>query len=451
MFKEKRMSQSTVEQTPQPFKDDEFDKIIADNFSVPTPMTGPELHTVSVATIVPAFETLTIDERLNLLRPIDSLESYTPLRFTGDAVNSNKIYELDDASYSSIGSFKYRGAWNAIASLPYEHLLKYGVVTASAGNHAQGVAYSVRRLNEIFTSRPYLNVGNKRVVADIYVPLTIAPCKLRAIKEIGGDDVNVIVKGNTFDDSNKEAQLDMANKPKEMFIEPFDQEEVIDGQSTEAKALIEKLNAQNIPLNKVRVFVTVGGGGLASGYIKEFLKLPVNKRPKLVGVQLEGADSAYKSYWHYKKTGELEVLPVEGEVNKLADGAGVRCVGSKTLKYLTELDDFVLVSNLQVGKHYVKEVDSRSKVAEVYHSSGADPFYGLPEPASMLSRVGCYEYANLTSNMTNDRICPEDEVWVYINTGINYNPDLVNEYMSIYQSSLPVRIGRQALRMANNK
>ncbi len=144
-----------------------------------------------------------------------------------------------------VRSYKIRGAYNKISSLPQEQLNK-GVICASAGNHAQGVAFACNKL---------------QAKGVIYMPITTPRQKVEQTKMFGGEWVEVVLKGDTFDDSFK-SSMKHADKFGLVFIHPFDDEKVIEGQATIALEILEQSNE---PIDYV--FAPLGGGGLLAGII----------------------------------------------------------------------------------------------------------------------------------------------------------------------------------------
>jgi len=204
-----------------------------------------------------------------------------------------------------VRSYKIRGAYNKISSLSQKQL-DSGVVCASAGNHAQGVAFACSHL---------------QVKGTIYMPVVTPKQKIDQTKMFGGDWVDVVLEGDTFDDSKKAAQIFCAQEGK-TFVHPFDDEKTIEGQATVG---LEILQQSSEPIDYV--FVAVGGGGLASGLCGTFQALSPNT--KIIGVEPEGAPSMLKSIE------QGEVVELE-KIDKFIDGAAVQKVGSLTFQICKE-------------------------------------------------------------------------------------------------------------------
>jgi len=211
-----------------------------------------------------------------------------------------------------VRSYKIRGAYNKIKSLP-QSILDKGVICASAGNHAQGFAYSCNLLS---------------IHGKVYMPSTTPKQKLEKVKMFGKSWVQVILTGDTYDDSYK-AALEVSKKEGLEFIHPFDDVKVIEGQGTVGKEIHEELKSIDY------IFIPVGGGGLASGlgsYYKQ-----VSPATKLIGVEPKGAP-ALKQALEVGKAIELK------EIDKFVDGAAVQKVGDITFSIIKDLiDDVVLV------------------------------------------------------------------------------------------------------------
>ncbi len=237
-----------------------------------------------------------------------------------------------------VRSYKIRGAYNKIASLP-EDQLKKGVICASAGNHAQGVAFACNKLHA------------KGV---IYMPITTPRQKVEQTQMFGGEWVEVILKGDTFDDSFKSA---MKHKEKLglVFIHPFDDEKVIEGQATIALEILEQSEE---PIDYI--FAPLGGGGLLAGVSSIIKQLSPNT--KVIGVEPEGAPSMTSSL----KAGKVVEL---AHIERFVDGAAVQKVGSRNFEICREnLDDMVTVPE---GKICQTILDLYNQDAIVVEPAGA--------------------------------------------------------------------------------
>jgi len=210
-----------------------------------------------------------------------------------------------------VRSYKLRGAYHKISSLS-ENDAKSGVVCASAGNHAQGVAFACRKLN---------------INAVIYMPVTTPAQKIKQVKLFGKEHIEVVLKGDTFDDAYNEA-LQYSQTKNAVFVHPFDDESVISGQGTVGLEILEDTKE---PIDFL--FFPVGGGGLAAGVATVFKQL--SPETKLIGVEPEGAASMKTSLENGKNTALTDI-------DKFVDGAAVKRVGDKTFEICQNLLDEVI-------------------------------------------------------------------------------------------------------------
>ncbi|MGU3769930.1 pyridoxal-phosphate dependent enzyme, partial [Clostridioides difficile] len=199
-------------------------------------------------------------------------------------------------------SFKIRGAYYAISQLTDDEKSR-GVVCASAGNHAQGVAYTCQEM---------------QIPATIFMPITTPQQKIGQVKFFGGDYVEIRLVGDTFDESAKAAQ-DYTQESGKTFIDPFDDENVQAGQGTVAYEILEEAEEQTISFDQI--LVPIGGGGLVAGvsaYLKEHAP-----EIKIVGVEASGARSM-KAAFDKGRPVKLD------QIDKFADGIAVQKVGKST-------------------------------------------------------------------------------------------------------------------------
>ncbi len=248
----------------------------------------------------------------------------------------------------TVRSYKIRGAYNKMASLSKSEI-QNGVVCASAGNHAQGVALSCFIL---------------KVKGTIYMPSTTPAQKINRVNTLGKEWVEVVLFGDTFDDAN-EAAIMYSNENKLPFIPPFDDAKIIEGQATVGIEILEDLPDVDF------VFIPVGGGGLTagvSGYIKE-----IHPEVKIIGVEPAGAPAMYKSLQ------EGKVITLE-EIDKFVDGAAVQRVGELTFPVCQKyIDDMLLVPEGKVC----------TKILEMYNNDAI-----VAEPAGALSVAALEQYAD---------------------------------------------------------
>lgn len=272
-----------------------------------------------------------LDDILKARQRINDIVKKTPLEFssTFSRIADAKIW-IKDENLQKTGSFKVRGALNKIrATDPIR--LAGGIVTASAGNHAQGVAFAAKTMG---------------VTSTIFMPITTPAIKVEATKSYGGEPRLV---GSNFDECYNEA-IEYALKNNALFVHPFNDDLVIAGQGTIGIELIEDL--EQIEL----VVVPVGGGGLITGIASALKALKPDV--KIVGVQAEGADSMYKSY----KSGKLVVSE---SVNTFAEGIAVKKPDPKMYNLLCKLvDDLVTVSDDDIAYAILMMMERAKLIAE---------------------------------------------------------------------------------------
>ena len=260
------------------------------------------------------------------------------------AINTTQSRKFDSSIYfkredlQQVRSYKIRGAYNKISNLS-KNELKKGVVCASAGNHAQGVAYSCSKM---------------KIKGLIFMPYPTPKQKIEQVKMFGGRFVEVILTGDTFDDASKEART-YCEQNQLPFIHPFDDPKVIEGQATIA---LEILSQSEVGIDVI--FLPVGGGGVASGISSVFKIL--SPQTKIIGVEPEGAPSMSLSIEKGTNT-ELSV------VDKFVDGASVKKVGDLNFKICQEhLDEMATVHE---GKICQTILDMYNKDAIVVEPAGA--------------------------------------------------------------------------------
>lgn len=241
----------------------------------------------------------------------------------------NDVY-IKPENLQKTGSFKLRGAYNKIAKLTEEEKAK-GVIAASAGNHAQGVALGAQKL------------GIKSVIV---MPTHTPLIKVEATRKFGAE---VILAGDVYDEAYAYAR-ELQEKEGYIFIHPFDDEDVIEGQGTIALEVLEEVPEADI------IMVPIGGGGLISG-VASAAKLK-NPQIKIIGVEPEGAASAIAAL----KNGHVVELE---EANTIADGTAVKRIGDTTFEYIKEyVDDIVTVSDYELMEAFLLLVEKHKIVAE---------------------------------------------------------------------------------------
>jgi threonine dehydratase len=237
-----------------------------------------------------------------------------------------------------VRSYKIRGAYNKISSLNADEKQR-GIVCASAGNHAQGVALSCKLL---------------KIKGTIFMPLPTPNQKINQVKMFGEEFINIIIEGDTFDDAFYSAKLECDFKNK-TFIHPFNDEKVIEGQATVGLEIL-KQTTKKIDY----VFVAVGGGGLSSGLCGIFKEL--SPETKIIGVEPEGAPSMLTSIKN-KKVTALE------NIDSFVDGAAVKKVGDLNFAICQQnLHDMITVPE---GKICQTILDLYNKDAIVVEPAGA--------------------------------------------------------------------------------
>lgn len=241
----------------------------------------------------------------------------------------NKVY-LKPENLQLTGAYKIRGAYYKISTLSDAERAK-GLITASAGNHAQGVAYAAKAYD---------------VKATIVMPTTTPLIKVNRTKSYGAE---VILYGDVYDESCAYA-LELAEDKGYTFIHPFDDLDVATGQGSIAMEIIKELPTVDY------ILVPVGGGGLATG-VSTFAKL-LNPNIKVIGVEPAGASCLKESL----KLGKVTTLPV---VDTIADGTAVKTPGSKIFPYLQKnLDDIITIDDSELIVAFLDMLENHKMLAE---------------------------------------------------------------------------------------
>ncbi|WP_441241534.1 threonine ammonia-lyase, biosynthetic [Tardiphaga sp. 768_D3_N2_1] len=266
-------------------------------------------------------------------------------------------------------SFKIRGAYNRIAGLSAEQRAA-GVICASAGNHAQGVALSAQRLG---------------IKATIVMPVTTPPIKIDAVRYYGG---NAVLFGDTFDEAAAYARK-LEAEQNLTFVHPYDDPEVIAGQGTIGMEIL-----QQHPDPIEAVFVPIGGGGLAAG-VASFIKF-LRPETKVIGVEPVDAASMKAAI----DAGERVVL---NRVGLFADGVAVRQAGVETFRLCRELLDDVITADTDEMCAAIKDIFEDMRV--IAEPAGALALAGLKSyAASNPTRTGALIAINSGANMNFDRL-----------------------------------------------
>ncbi|MFA6125710.1 MAG: threonine ammonia-lyase IlvA [Bacteroidales bacterium] len=265
-------------------------------------------------------------EGISMRTPLDYLENFSR------TLDGHLFAKREDLQ--AVRSYKLRGAFVKIAGLPDE-VRAEGVICASAGNHAQGVAYACNKLD---------------IACRIYMPVTTPNQKLTQVRFFGNSQAEIILVGDTFDEAYRAAG-ENAKLTGQAFIHPFDDPSVINGQATVALEILEQATT---PIDYL--FLPIGGGGLASGAAMVFKTLSPSTR--LIGVEPEGAPSMKKAF----EAGEPVLLE---SIDSFTDGAAVKKVGNLTYSICKDrLDDIILVPEGLICETILRIYNENAIVAE---------------------------------------------------------------------------------------
>lgn len=256
---------------------------------------------------------LTVEDIIIASHTIKDAVSPTPLQYNhllSEKYGCNIYLKREDMQ--SVRSFKIRGAYNRIKKLTPEEM-QHGIICASAGNHAQGVAYSCHQL---------------KINGKIFMPSTTPKQKVNQVEFWGKDSVKIVLVGDTFDDAYEKA-MECCLAENRTFIHPFDDYDVIAGQGTVG---VEILN--DCPEKIDYLFAAIGGGGLVSGvgtYLRHY-----SPETQIIGVEPKGASGMKESFL------KGEVTSLEN-IDPFVDGAAVKTVGTKTFNICKEIVDDISV------------------------------------------------------------------------------------------------------------
>lgn len=243
--------------------------------------------------------------------------------------SGNLVY-IKPENLQKTGSFKLRGAYNKIRKLT-EAEKQRGVIASSAGNHAQGVAYAARELG---------------IKAVIVMPKTTPLIKVEFTKKYGAE---VILHGDVYDDAYQKAK-ELEAQEGYVFVHPFDDPDVIEGQGTIALEILEELPDADV------IVVPIGGGGLISGVA--CVVKHINPNVKIIGVEPSGAASATASL----RQNHLVTLP---EANTIAEGTAVKRIGELTLALIREyVDEIITVDDYELTESFLLLVEKHKIIAE---------------------------------------------------------------------------------------
>lgn len=273
----------------------------------------------------------TIADVYNAAKQLDGVVKKTKLiesPFFSDMCGNN-VY-LKPENLQNTGSFKLRGAYNKICQLSDEEK-KRGVITASAGNHAQGVAFAAKELG---------------AHAVICMPAITPILKVEATRALGAE---VVLHGDTFDDAY-EKSLELQKKNGYTYIHPFNDKEVLLGQGTTALEIIDELKDVDA------ILVPIGGGGFASGVA--LATKAVNPQVKVIGVEPEGAACMENSFIR----GQVSSLSA---VDTVADGCAVKTPGDLTYAFCKKyLDQIITVSEMEIMSSLLFLIEKHKLIAE---------------------------------------------------------------------------------------
>jgi len=277
-----------------------------------------------------------IREASEIIKGIAAVTPLMPSLTYSRKFNSNILFKREDLQ--QVRSYKIRGAYNKINSLDRAQRKK-GIVCASAGNHAQGVAYACSKLN---------------IKGVIFMPAPTPKQKVEQVRMFGEDQVEIRLVGDSFDDAYEAAKHECEATGR-TFVHPFNDQKIIEGQATVGLEIIEQAIE---PIDYV--FVPIGGGGLAAGLSSVFQVL--SPRTKIIGVEPEGAPAMKTSIEENKNV-------TLGQIDKFIDGAAVKRVGDLNFNICKELLHEVIT--VQEGKVCQTILDLYNRDAIVVEPAGA--------------------------------------------------------------------------------
>ncbi len=288
-----------------------------------------------------------IDRAANVLSEILEPTPFQKNNNLSDIYDADVYLKREDLQI--VRSYKIRGAYNKIRSIDPETLSK-GIVCASAGNHAQGVAFSCSKL---------------KIMGSIFMPVTTPKQKIEQVRMFGKEYIEIVLTGDTFDAANSAAII-YAEEHGKTFIPPFDDPKVMEGQGTIGREIMEQCHEK-----LDYIFVPIGGGGLASG-LGSYIKA-MSPETKVIGVEPGGAPCMKTAI----EKGEIVELE---HIDKFVDGAAVKKAGEKTFEVCREvLDDIVIVPEGAVC----------TMIIQMYNKSAI-----VVEPAGALATAALRFYAD---------------------------------------------------------
>ena len=326
--------------------------------------------------------------------------------------SGNQIY-IKPENLQKTGAFKIRGAYNKINKLTEEEK-KRGVIASSAGNHAQGVAYAARELG---------------IKAVIVMPKTTPLIKVQSTKKYGAE---VVLYGDVYDDAYQKAK-ELEAKEGYVFVHPFDDIDVLEGQGTIALEILEEMPDAEV------IVVPIGGGGLISG-IAAAAKM-IKPDIKIIGVEPSGAASATEAL----KKNKVVTLP---EANTIADGTAVKRIGDLTFNCIKQyVDEVVTVDDYELTEAFLLLAEKHKLIAE---NSGILPLAALKKLTERGKKVvpvvsGGNIDVLMISSMINKGLISRDRIF---NFAVSI-PDRPGELAKI--THIIADVGANIVKLAHNQ
>ena len=326
--------------------------------------------------------------------------------------SGNNIY-IKPENLQKTGAFKIRGAYNKILKLTDEEK-KRGVIASSAGNHAQGVAYAARELG---------------IKAVIVMPTTTPLIKVESTKKYGAE---VVLHGDVYDDAYQKAK-ELEAQEGYVFVHPFNDEDVLEGQGTIALDILEELPETDV------IVVPIGGGGLISGIACAAKQ--IKPSVKIVGVEPSGAASATEAL----KKNKVVTLP---EANTIADGTAVKRIGELNFDYIKHyVDEVITVDDYELTEAFLLLAEKHKLIAE---NSGILPLAALKKLEDKGKNVvpvvsGGNMDVLMISSMINKGLISRDRIF---NFTVNI-PDRPGELAKI--THIIAEVGANIVKLAHNQ
>ena len=326
--------------------------------------------------------------------------------------SGNQIY-IKPENLQKTGAFKIRGAYNKINKLTEEEK-KRGVIASSAGNHAQGVAYAARELG---------------IKAVIVMPKTTPLIKVQSTKKYGAE---VVLYGDVYDDAYQKAK-ELEAQEGYVFVHPFDDIDVLEGQGTIALEILEEMPDAEV------IVVPIGGGGLISG-IAAAAKM-IKPDIKIIGVEPSGAASATEALIKNK----VVTLP---EANTIADGTAVKRIGDLTFNCIKQyVDEVVTVDDYELTEAFLLLAEKHKIIAE---NSGILPLAALKKLSERGKKIvpvvsGGNIDVLMISSMINKGLISRDRIF---NFAVSI-PDRPGELAKI--THIIADVGANIVKLAHNQ